>query len=66
MKLSYSVSAVLFAGAALLSSCTTVVEKPTPTTQVSTRHTETSTAYPVTPLSPAVSTTTETRSVRAE
>lgn len=65
MKLNHLVSAVLTLGAALLSSCTTVVEKPAPTTEVHTRHTETSTAYP-TAITPAVSTTTETRSLRAE
>lgn len=66
MKLPHCAPLVLIAAAAALSSCTTVVEKPTPTTQVTTRHTESSTAYPATTISPAVSTTTETRSVRTE
>lgn len=66
MKLPHLTFAALTLAAGFLSSCTTVVEKPAPTTEVHTRHTETSTAYPATTLTPAVSTTTETRSVRAE
>lgn len=66
MKLPHCVPFVLIAAASALSSCTTVVEKPAPATQVTTRHTESSTAYPATTLTPAVSTTTETRSVRTE
>jgi hypothetical protein len=66
MKLTSLFTAGLVLGASALSSCTTVVEKPAPTTQVTTRHTESSTAYPATTLTPAVSTTTETRSVRTE
>jgi hypothetical protein len=66
MKLSRFVPAVLALGAGLLASCTTVVEKPAPTTEVRTRHTQSSTTYPASPMTPAVSTSTETRSVRAE
>lgn len=50
----------------LFSSCTTVVEKPAPTTttEVKTRHVEATPMYPT--AAPAVSTTTETHSLRAE
>lgn len=48
------------------SSCTTVVEKPVPTTttEVKTRHVESTSMYPT--AAPAMTTTTETRSLRAE
>lgn len=66
MKLCRFVPAALALSAGFLASCTTVVEKPAPTTEVRTRHTQSSTTYPASPMTPAVSTTTETRSMRAE